>query len=95
MKGLMLKGGTVVTASDQFVADVYCEDGIIKAVEGRDGVAVQTGCSSLRQAYGRLLASLGLDRDDMFRFPRQPPTQLNQTTPRRPAVRTRARTTGR
>ncbi len=32
MKGLMVKGGTVVTASDQGVADVYCEDGVIRAV---------------------------------------------------------------
>ncbi len=35
MKGLMVEGGTVVTAGDQRVADVYCEDGVIRAVGER------------------------------------------------------------
>ncbi|HEY3452184.1 MAG TPA: dihydropyrimidinase [Myxococcales bacterium] len=32
MKPLMIRGGTIVTASDQFVGDVICEDGVIRAV---------------------------------------------------------------
>lgn len=32
MSKLVVRGGTVVTAQDQFNADVYCEDGVIRAV---------------------------------------------------------------
>ncbi|MFZ4735438.1 MAG: dihydropyrimidinase [Bradymonadia bacterium] len=32
MSRLVVRGGTVVTAQDQFKADVYCEDGLIRAV---------------------------------------------------------------
>ena len=32
MSKLVVRGGTVVTAQDQFSADVYCEDGVIRAV---------------------------------------------------------------
>ena len=30
--GILIKNGEVVTASDRFIADVYCEDGVIKAI---------------------------------------------------------------
>jgi dihydropyrimidinase len=30
--GLVIRNGTVVTASDQYVADVYCDAGVIKAI---------------------------------------------------------------
>ncbi|MFO0593711.1 MAG: dihydropyrimidinase [Myxococcaceae bacterium] len=32
---LVIKNGTIVTANDQYVADVYCENGVIKAI-GKD-----------------------------------------------------------
>ena len=30
--GLVIRNGTIVTAVDQFVSDVFCEDGVIKAI---------------------------------------------------------------
>ena len=32
MKGLLIRGGTVVTASDRYASDIYCEDGVIRAI---------------------------------------------------------------
>jgi dihydropyrimidinase len=32
MKSLMVRGGTIVTAGDQRAADVYCADGVIRAI---------------------------------------------------------------
>ena len=32
---LIIKNGTIVTANDQYVSDVYCADGVIKAI-GKD-----------------------------------------------------------
>jgi hypothetical protein len=30
--GLLIKNGEIVTSSERFIGDVYCEDGLIKAV---------------------------------------------------------------
>jgi beta-lactamase regulating signal transducer with metallopeptidase domain len=72
-------------------------DGIVRAVVTRDGVGLQTRCSRLRQAYGHLLTTLGLDRDPTFQtqLQPQPSGQFNWSVPRVPPVRVRGRTRGR
>ena len=33
MESLLIKNGEIVTAIDQYIADIYIEDGTIKAIE--------------------------------------------------------------
>lgn len=51
--GLLIKGGEIVTASDRYVADIYCEDGRIAAI-GR-GLEQRASGDNVVDASGRLL----------------------------------------
>jgi dihydropyrimidinase len=66
MKGLLIKGGTVVTASDQFVADVYCEDGVIRGV-GK-GLDKPAGAETL-DASGQYVFPGGVDAHTHMELP--------------------------
>jgi dihydropyrimidinase len=66
MKGLMIKGGTVVTASDQYVADVYCQDGLIGAI-GK-GLDCPAGTETL-DAQGLYVFPGGVDAHTHMELP--------------------------
>lgn len=66
MKGLMIRGGTVVTASDQRVADVYCDDGVIRAVG--DGLDAPAGAEVI-DARGMYVFPGGVDAHTHMELP--------------------------
>jgi dihydropyrimidinase len=63
---IVIKGGTVLTAADQFVADVYCEDGVIKAV-GKD-LEVPAGTEVI-DARGQYVFPGGIDAHTHMELP--------------------------
>jgi dihydropyrimidinase len=66
MKGLLIQGGTVVTASHQEKADVYCADGVIKAV----GRALDVPPATDRlDAGGQLVFPGGVDAHTHMELP--------------------------
>ncbi len=66
MAGIVIRGGTVVTSSDQFVADVYCEGGVIRAV-GKD-VEVPAG-TQVVDASGQYVLPGGIDAHTHMELP--------------------------
>jgi dihydropyrimidinase len=66
MGGIVVRGGTVVTASDQYVADVYCADGVIKAI-GKD-VDVPAG-TQVVDASGQYVLPGGIDAHTHMELP--------------------------
>jgi len=63
---LVVKNGTVVTATDQFVADVYCEDGVIKKI-GKD-LDVPAGTEQV-DASGQYVFPGGIDAHTHMELP--------------------------
>jgi dihydropyrimidinase len=66
MAGIVVRGGTVVTASDQFAADVYCDGGVIQAV-GKD-VEVPAG-TQVVDASGQYVLPGGIDAHTHMELP--------------------------
>lgn len=56
--GIVIKGGEIITASDRFVGDVYCEDGKIVAVG--PGLDVPSSAEVV-DAHGQLVMPGGID----------------------------------
>jgi dihydropyrimidinase len=63
---LIIKNGTIVTANDQFVADVYCEGGLIKAI-GKDLQAPST--AQKVDASGQYVFPGGIDAHTHMELP--------------------------
>ncbi len=63
---IMIKGGTVVTASQTFRADVYCDDGVIQAV-GQD-LDTPAGAEVI-DASGQLVMPGGIDPHTHMQLP--------------------------
>jgi len=61
---LLIKGGTIVTAERSFVGDVYCEDGIIKAVGDVFGAATE-----IIDATGQYVMPGGIDPHTHMELP--------------------------
>jgi len=61
---LLIKGGTIVTAEHSFVGDVYCEDGIIKAVGDVFGAATE-----IIDATGQYVMPGGIDPHTHMELP--------------------------
>jgi dihydropyrimidinase len=66
MKALIIKGGTVVTAADQYLADVVCADGLIRAV-GK-GLDAPAGAEIL-DATGQYVFPGGVDAHTHMELP--------------------------
>lgn len=64
--GIVIRGGTVVTSTDQFAADVYCEGGVIRAV-GKD-VEVPAG-TQVVDASGQYVMPGGIDAHTHMELP--------------------------
>jgi len=66
MKGLMVRGGTVVTACDQRIADIYCEGGVIRALgEKLDAPAG----AEVIDAHGKYVFPGGVDAHTHMELP--------------------------
>jgi dihydropyrimidinase len=63
---LIIKNGTVVTANDEFLADVYCADGVIKAI-GKD-MDTPTGAQTV-DASGQFVFPGGIDAHTHMELP--------------------------
>ena len=57
---LLITGGRVITASDDYVADVYCADGIVQAI-GRDLPAQRFQAGRTIDASGKYVIPGGID----------------------------------
>ncbi|WP_437731499.1 dihydropyrimidinase [Sorangium sp. So ce1335] len=57
--GILIKNGEIITASDRFVGDVYCEDGKIAAVG--PGLAKERAGDTVIDASGQLVFPGGVD----------------------------------
>ena len=66
MPGVVIRNGTIVTALDQYVADIYCEDGVIKAIGG--ALEVPAG-SEVVDASGQLVFPGGIDAHTHMELP--------------------------
>lgn len=64
--GIVIRGGTVVTSTDQLKADVYCEGGVIRAV-GKD-VEVPAG-TQVVDASGQYVMPGGIDAHTHMELP--------------------------
>ena len=66
MKSLMVKGGTIVTAGDQRAADVYCADGVIRAI----GEKLDTPAGAeVIEAHGKYVFPGGVDAHTHMELP--------------------------
>ncbi|XP_065198342.1 dihydropyrimidinase-like [Sycon ciliatum] len=66
MSRLLIRGGTVVNADRKFVADVYCEDGIIKQVA--PNITQPSQCEVV-DATGKLVMPGGIDTHTHMQLP--------------------------
>ncbi len=66
MSSVVLKSGTIVTSTDQYVADIVCEDGIIRAI-GKD-LAVPLGATVL-DCSGQYVFPGGIDGHTHMELP--------------------------
>ncbi len=66
MPGIVIRNGTIVTALDQYVADIYCEDGLIKAI----GPALDVPAGSeVVDASGQYVFPGGIDAHTHMELP--------------------------
>lgn len=66
MPGVVIRNGTVVTALDQYVADIYCEDGLITAI----GPALEVPAGSeVIDASGQYVFPGGIDAHTHMELP--------------------------
>ncbi len=66
MAGILLKNGTIVTSTDQFVGDIFCENGIIRAIG--QGLAPSNGATVV-DASGQYLFPGGIDAHTHMELP--------------------------
>ena len=57
---LLIKGGRIITASDDYVADVYCENGTVTAI-GKDLPAHRYQADRTIEASGHYVMPGGID----------------------------------
>ena len=60
MSSLLITNGRIITASDDYVADVYCEDGVITAI-GRSLPSDRFGADRTIDAAGKYVIPGGID----------------------------------
>ena len=64
MAALLVKNGTIVTASDEFVADIYAEDGKIVEI----GANLERKADTVVDAAGKYVMPGGVDQHTHFNF---------------------------